>query len=94
MLETLESIIRIGCLMALGTVVASAQTTGRLTGVVRDTTGSVLSAATVTITCAGSGTPRTVITDAHGRYEVDNLPPGRCLIEAALSGFELTNRGH
>ena len=88
MLETLERIIRIGCLMALGTVVASAQTTGRLTGVVRDTTGGVLSAATVTITCAGSVSPRTVITDAHGRYEVDNLPRGRCLIEAALSGFE------
>jgi iron complex outermembrane receptor protein len=87
-LETLERTIRIGCLMALGTVVASAQTTGRLTGVVRDTTGSVLSAATVTITCAGSGIPRTVITDAHGRYEIDNLPPGRCLIEAALGGFE------
>jgi iron complex outermembrane recepter protein len=87
-LETLERIVRIGCLMALGTVVASAQTTGRLTGVVRDTTGSVLSAATVTITCAGPVIPRTVITDAHGRYEIGNLPPGRCLIEASLSGLE------
>ena len=88
MLQTLENIIRIGCLMALGAVVASAQTTGRVTGVVRDTIGGVLSAVTVTITCAGSATPRTVLTDAYGRYEVDKLPPGRCLIEAALSGLE------
>jgi iron complex outermembrane recepter protein len=86
--QTVESIIRVGCLVALGIVVASAQTTGRLAGVVRDTTGAVLSAATVTITCPRALAPRTVITDTHGRYRIDNLPPDRCQMEAALRGFE------
>ena len=74
--QTWGSIIRVGCLVALGTIVASAQTTRRLAGVVRDATGAVLPAATVTITCARSVAPRTVVTDTHGRYHVDNLPPG------------------
>jgi hypothetical protein len=39
--QTLESIVRVVCLIALGAVMASAQPSGQLTGVVRDTTGSV-----------------------------------------------------
>jgi hypothetical protein len=32
--------------------------------------------------------PRTVITNDHGRYEIQALSPDRCQVEAALSGFE------
>ena len=59
-----------------------------LTGVVRDTTGSVLPGVTVTVTGAALIAPRTVVTDEHGEYVVDALPAGRYLVTAAFSGFE------
>ena len=67
---------------------ASAQPAGQLTGVVRDTTGSVLPGVTVTVTGAALIAPRTVVTDEHGEYVVDALPAGRYLVTAAFSGFE------
>jgi iron complex outermembrane receptor protein len=77
--------------MALGTVVASAQPGGRLTGVVRDTTGSVVPGVTVTVSGATLSAPRTVVTDEDGEYVVDALPAGRYLVTAAFNGFEPTS---
>jgi iron complex outermembrane receptor protein len=74
--------------MALGTVVASAQPGGQLTGVVRDTTGSVVPGVTVTVSGATLIAPRTVVTDEDGAYVVDALPAGRYLLTAAFGGFE------
>jgi iron complex outermembrane recepter protein len=89
LLHTLQTIVRVGCLMVLGTVVVSAQTAGQLAGVVRDATGSVLPGVTMTVSGASLVAPRTVVTNEHGRYELDELPAGRYLITGALSGFEL-----
>jgi iron complex outermembrane recepter protein len=80
--------LRVVCLIALGGVVVSAQTPRQLTGVVRDTTGSVLPGVTVTVTGASLIAPRTVVTDEHGEYVVDGLPAGRYLVTATFSGFE------
>jgi iron complex outermembrane receptor protein len=77
--------------MALGTVVASAQPGGQLTGVVRDTTGSVVPGVTVTVSGATLIAPRTVVTDEDGEYVVDALPAGRYLVTAAFNGFEPTS---
>lgn len=88
MLKALEAIVRVGCLVALGTVVASAQTAGGLADVVRDTIGSVLPGVTVTVVGAALVAPRTVITDEHGGYVLDALPAGRHLVTATFSGFE------
>ncbi len=74
-------------LLALGAAAARAQTPGQLAGVVRDATGSVLPGVTVTITGAALGSPRTVVTDEHGRYVLDSIPGGRYLVTAAFSGF-------
>ena len=87
MRQTLESIVRVVCLIALGAVVASAQPGGRLTGVVRNTTGSVVPGVAVTVSGATLIAPRTVVTDEHGEYAVDALPAGRYLVTAAFSGF-------
>src|SRR6185295_11512234 len=86
--RTLESIVRVVCLITLGTVVASARPGGQLTGVVRDTTGSVVPGVTVTVSGATLIAPRTVVTDEDGEYAVDALPAGRYLVTAAFSGFE------
>jgi len=64
--RTLEIIARVVCLIALGTVVMSAQPSGQLAGVVRDATGSVVSGVTVTVTGSALIAPRTVVTDEHG----------------------------
>lgn len=76
------------CLLALGVHAMSAQTAGRLAGVVRDATGSVLSGVTVTVAGTALTAPRTVVTDQQGRYGVDSLPEGRYLVTAAFNGFE------
>jgi iron complex outermembrane recepter protein len=75
-------------LLAMATVTASAQTAGQLAGVVRDTSGAVLPGVVLTVTGASSVDVRTAIADDHGRYKMDNLPAGRFLVVAALSGFE------
>ena len=65
-----------------------AQTSGRLTGVIRDTSGAVLPGVAVTITSSSSLITRTAITDAAGKYEIDDLPAGGYLVSAALEGFD------
>lgn len=74
------------CLLAAGVDAASAQSAGRLAGVVRDATGSVLPGVTLTAAGDALGTPRTVVTDEHGQYVLDSLPQGRYLVNAALAG--------
>src|SRR4030095_13331126 len=76
------------CFCAFATARVSAQAGGQLTGVVRDTSGGVLPGATVTVTGRIVVAPRTVVTNDRGRYELDNLPADRYLIEVSLSGFE------
>ena len=61
---------------------------GRLAGVVRDATGSVLPGVTLTVAGPVLTAPRTVVTDDHGGYVLDSLPAGHYLVTAALNGFE------
>ena len=77
-----------GCLLLFAADAAGAQLTGQLAGVVRDTSGGLLPGATVTVTGRIVVAPRTVVTNDRGRYELDNLPADRYLIEVSLSGFE------
>ena len=42
----------------------------------------------MTVTGDALGTPRTVVTDDQGRYELRLLPPGRYVVQATLAGFE------
>lgn len=88
LLQTLRTLVCASSVLAFGTAATWAQTAGQLAGVVRDTTGSVLPGVTVTVTGAALVAPRTVLTNEHGRYQLDSLPAGRYLVTAALSGFE------
>jgi iron complex outermembrane recepter protein len=72
--------------VALGTPAAMAQAQGTLV-VVRDTAGAVLPDVVVTVTGTALATPRTVVTNKRGVYELDGLPIGRYILEASLSGF-------
>ena len=71
---TLAPVLLSGWLLAFAAEPARAQSTGQLVGVVRDTTGSVLPGVTVTVTGAALIAPRTVVTNEHGKYELDAFP--------------------
>src|SRR5260221_8863749 len=88
MLLILRTLVCAGCLLAGGVGATSSQPAGRLAGVVRDATGSVLPGVTLTVASSALGAPQTVITDEHGQYVLDSLPEGRYLVTAAFSGFE------
>ncbi|NOT27787.1 MAG: TonB-dependent receptor [Acidobacteria bacterium] len=68
----------------LAPALANAQERGVIEGVVRDATGAEVQGARVDVTGAASGT---AVTDAVGRFRVENLPPGRYTVRAELSGF-------
>jgi len=87
MLLILRTLVCAACLMAVGVDAASAQPAGRLAGVVRDASGSVLPGVTVTVEGLALEAPRTVVTDEHGQYALDSLPEGRYLVTATFSGF-------
>ena len=77
-----------GCVLGLGTAAAPGQAIGRLAGVVRDNTGSVIPGVSVTISGAPLIAPRTVVTDGHGKYEIEKLSRGRYSVTAAVGAFE------
>src|SRR5690348_2101365 len=70
----------------LATTPAFAQSTGQVTGVVKDSTGAVLPDTTVTVTAA-DGAKREVSTSLDGSYTVSGLPPGNYSVSAAHFGF-------
>jgi outer membrane receptor protein involved in Fe transport len=74
--------------LALGAARAGAQERfGGLNGVVTDSSGGVLPAATVTITNKETSAVRTAITGPDGTYTVPDLDPGRYTVEFELMGF-------
>jgi iron complex outermembrane receptor protein len=88
MLLILRTLACAACLLAVGMDAAATQPEGRLAGVVRDATGSVLPGVTLTVAGPALKAARTTVTDDHGGYVLDSLPAGRYLVTAALAGFE------
>jgi len=62
--------------------------TATLTGVVRDSSGSVLANAKVTVRAEGTGQTVALATGAEGLYVSPPLRPGEYVVEAELAGFE------
>ena len=67
---------------------AAQAVTGTILGTVTDSTGALIPGATITLTHAGTGLARTVVTDAAGEYTAPSLPTGRYTVTAELSGFK------
>ncbi|QHN02603.1 hypothetical protein FTO74_03865 [Granulicella sp. WH15] len=61
--------------------------TGSLSGIVKDPTGSVLPDATVVLKNLGTGLTRTTTSKSDGSYAVPELPVGAYTVSAAHSGF-------
>ena len=65
-----------------------AQTSGTISGVVRDSTGGVVPGASVIVQNVETGSTRNLETDAEGRYLAANMSPGRYQVEASVAGFQ------
>ena len=78
--------------LAIGAQAATAQTTGELSGVVRDATGAVVPGATVTVTPRIlTGPPVAVETNDEGRFTV-RVPPGVYQLSVAAVRFKSSPR--
>src|SRR5262249_54401536 len=78
------------CLL-IGSGVILAQgvgSSGSITGTVTDSSGAVITNATVTATDPQRGTRRTSSTDSAGRYEITGLPVTTYSISAEHDGFQ------
>ena len=64
------------------------QTSGTISGVVKDETGGVLPGVEVTARNTGTEASRTVISDDEGRYRAARLAPGDYELRAELAGFQ------
>jgi hypothetical protein len=63
-----------------------------LQGYVTDPTGASIAGATVVVSGGSASSPRTVETDAAGKFAVHGLAPGLYTIQAAAPGFETTQK--
>src|SRR5438128_5146623 len=75
-------------LLSSSSALAQSQTTGRLTGTVRDQNGAVIVGAEVAVVSRSTGDERKVTTDTTGNYTVAFLPPGIYQVRVAANGFD------
>src|SRR5712692_1168956 len=73
-------------LIALVTM-ASAQSTGVISGSVEDTTGAVIPGAAVSAIQSQTSQRFEAVTDAQGRFSFPRLPVGNYRLEAGRQGF-------
>ncbi|WP_446742452.1 carboxypeptidase regulatory-like domain-containing protein [Silvibacterium acidisoli] len=71
-----------------------AQFNGHLAGTVTDTTGAVVSGATVKLTNEGTNVGKTATTNASGYYSFNELGPGSYTVEVSASGFKGSTLNH
>src|SRR3972149_2064146 len=75
-------------LMLWPAVYSQAQTTGTITGTVRDTSGAVLPGAAVGLLNEDTGISRSMQSDSGGRYSAPALSLGTYRVTASLEGFQ------
>ena len=68
------------------------QSMGALRGAVLDPSGSVIPGATVEIQNPVSQFNRTIVTDAQGHFEIDNVPFANYHVSATATGFQKTEQ--
>src|SRR5215472_6709873 len=79
-------------LVASAAAILSAQTFGEITGEVRDSTGAVVTTATVAVTNQATGASRTVVTNEVGVYTFPSLAPGIYDLRVTAQGFQVVAR--
>lgn len=75
-------------LLMMASHAAAQATTGRISGIVKDTSGGVLPGVSVTVKELDTNFTQNTVTDAEGAYIFVNLPLGRWEVTAELQGFK------
>ncbi len=73
---------------SLGISSAQVSTTGKITGIVSDSSGAAVTSATVTVTGGALMASRTTHPQTDGSYLFDLLPPGTYLVSVQAPGFQ------
>lgn len=81
-----SSMLALAALLAAPSLL-TAQSTGTLSGTIKDPSGAVLPGAQVTVHNIGTGVDRTLTSDGAGQYVAPSLPPGDYLIHVTAPGF-------
>src|SRR3989441_11604227 len=63
------------------------QTTGRITGTVKDAQGAVIVGAELSVENAATGDRHSAVTDSSGTYSILQLPPAIYLVNIRARGF-------
>jgi iron complex outermembrane receptor protein len=75
----------------LFSIAASAQTTAKVTGSVKDEQGKGLQSATVSLLrTKDSSLAKLAVSDQEGQYEMINIKPGKYFVSIALVGYAKT----
>jgi hypothetical protein len=85
-------LVVIALLVTTSTVLFAQETTGGLTGTIKDTTGAVVGNAHVVVTSANLVGNKALDTDSAGYYRFANLPPGSYAITVTAKGFKTVRR--
>ena len=76
------------CLLVLVSMAVGQTDTARLTGTVTDSSGAVVSGATITVTNSATQRSVSVTTAGDGNYSIPALAPGRYQVEVKQTGFK------
>jgi iron complex outermembrane receptor protein len=79
-------------LVALFPSVGRAQTSGIVSGLVKDSLGAAIPGAVVRIINDATGVATEAVSDEGGAYRIESLLPGQYRVEAKLDGFESAER--
>jgi len=75
------------CVLLLATTAAAQTSTGKIVGLVQDSSGAVLPGVSIVARNLGTSTTRDTVTDDRGQFEISGLAPGRYQIDVELQGF-------
>lgn len=91
----LSTVARLGlaCALLLPVPAVAQGSNAALSGTVKDETGAILPGASVVVRNVETSLRRELVSDAQGRFNAPNLPPGSYEVTVTLSGFAKLTRG-
>jgi outer membrane receptor protein involved in Fe transport len=90
--RTCSWLLVVAALLVTSSVLFAQETTGGISGTIKDTTGAVVGNAHVEVTAANLVGGKSLNTDSAGYYRFVNLPPGEYTISVSGKGFKTVKR--
>ena len=90
--RTCSWLLVVAALLVTSAVLFAQETTGGLSGTIKDTSGAVVGNAHVEVTAANLVGNKSLNTDAAGYYRFVNLPPGEYTLTVSGKGFKSVKR--